>query len=320
MLTTVIERRKYKMSDADLIQLTDSIQDSADRDSVALAQFGVDAGTLTALGTARNTFANGLSDHYLSAKMVIATQNKNAKKEVIQLAIKKISDRAKIKYGDQDGRYKLFGVSMISKQSDNDLYRMAKLVIIAGTEQLADLASEGLTEQMITDLETANNEFDILIDLKNRAVRNRDAAVDERIKQGNEVYALLTNLAAKGKLCWEDNNEALYNDYVLYPSGSSNTADISTGIVDGNSTVNISISGNDGSTNYTLKNTGDQVLTFYFATEPTDSFGPVSVTVGPQSELVSTATNLGYNEAENRLRLNVNNSNAASSSYEVRWE
>lgn len=314
------ETRKYKMSDADLIQLTDSVADSADRDSTQLTAYGVDASTLTAIGAARDAFANEPTDYLLSGLMGIATNTKNAKREELTLMIRQVSDRARIKYGENSQEFKAFGVFMLTKQTDNELYRMGKSSATAATQFLASLASEGVTEAMITDLDTLTTEFDQLIDDKNRAVRNRDIAVDNRIRLGNEVYALLVNLAAKGKLCWADINEAYYNDYILNPSTGGGTADVATGNVAGNSTVNISITGNDASTSFTLKNTGDEMLNFYFATEPTDDFGPMSITVAPHSEQVSSANDLGFSEAENRLRLNVHNASPANGSYEVMWE
>src|SRR5690606_1961390 len=125
---------------------------------------------------------------------------------------------------------------------------------------------------------------------------------------------------AKGKLCWQDVNEAKYNDYIIHPSSGGGTADVVTGPVAANSTVNLSVTGNDAGTEFTMKNTGDADLTFFFANEPTDDSGLSSITVAAHTEQVAVATALGYDELAGIVRFNVHNSSPANGSYEVSWK
>ena len=237
------ETRNYKMSDANLVQLSDSIHNTATRDITELGDYGVDAGTLTTLMAARDVFSDNPTDEELSADMVIATQSKNGERENLRISIRQIADRARIKYGEQDGKFRKFGVDLLSKQSDNDLVRTGRRVVRAATEYEPDLATEGLTAIMITDLSSLTDTFDDLIDLQDAAVKERDVAVDVRIRLGNGVYDLLSNLAAKGKLCWQDTNEAKYNDYVITSTSGGSTAEVVSGTVASNEVINTSVTG-----------------------------------------------------------------------------
>lgn len=311
------EIRRYRMSDARLIQLTDSVRQSAQRDAAELLNYGVTAATITALEAARDAFADNPTDEELSGDLVIATQAKNAEKLELQRQVRQISDRARIKYGETDGRFRKFGVDMLTRQGDDELIRTAKRVVRVATSLLPDLASEGLTAAMITALGTSADTFDNLVDSQDDAFKNRDIAVDERISLGNALYDLLVNLAAKGKLCWEDVNEAKYNDYIL-TSGSSSSTQVTEGTVAAQAVVSTSVTGVSAATVLTLRNTGNVPLSFYFAELPTDPTGPSPITIAPAETVSRTATELGYSELYNRF--NVHNEQEAPSSYRIEWE
>lgn len=307
--------RAYRGSDGKHIQSADSLKNSAVRDQPELEDFGVTPTTITVLMAARNAFANSPTDEELSGFMIIATQAKNASRADIQKQIRLIADRARIKYGEEDGRFRVFGVEMLTRQNDEDLLRCAYRVVRMGTQFLAELASEGLVVGMLTALEAAADTFDNQIDAQIEAIKNRDIAVDTRIGLGNDLYTLMVNLAAKGKLCWGDVNEAKYNDYILTHSSSGNHA--TEGIIGGTSVVSTSVTGIDATTLLTLKNTGNAPLRFYCAENPTDAEGAIFVEVAPNQSVDHIAAELGYSEQLSRI--NVHNLTPTASSYRVEW-
>ena len=311
------EIRRYRMSDARLVQLTDSVRQSAQRDAAELLNYGVTAATITALEAARDAFADNPTDEELSGDLVIATQAKNAQKLELQRQVRQISDRARIKFGEADGRFRKFGVELLTRQGDDELIRTARRVVRVATSLLPELSSEGLTATMISDLGAAADSFDNLVDAQDDAIKNRDIAVDERIGLGNALYDLLVNLAAKGKLCWEDVNEAKYNDYVLSASASPATQ-VTEGNVAAQTVVSTSVTGVSTATVFTLRNTGNVPISFYFALLPTDPTGPSPITVAPNESVTRNAIELGYSEQYNRL--NVNNEQEAPGSYRIEWE
>lgn len=307
--------RNFRGSDGKHIQNADSLKSSAIRDQEALEDFGVTPTTITELTAARNAFANSPTDEELSGDMIIATQAKNESRGEVQKQIRMIANRARIKYGEQSGKFRKFGIDMLTRLRDEDLLRCAYRVVRVGNIYLADLASEGLTAPMLAALTTTADTFDEQIDAQDDAIRDRDIAVEERITLGNDLYALMVNLASKGKLCWGEVSEAKYNDYVLNPSGSGKHA--TEGNIGGTLVVGTSVTGVDASTVLTLKNTGNAPLRFYFATDPTEVEDTIFVEVAPNQSVDHLASELGYSEQINRL--NVHNATPVASSYRVEW-
>jgi len=320
IMTLKSKIRNYKMSDAALVQLADSIKTSAERDATELAAYGVDPAEITALQTARDAFSETDTDEELSGYMVTATQNKNAKREELLIATRQISDRARIAFGETHGKFRTFGASGLSKLNDNELVRTGRRIARVATDFLADMAGLGLTVPIIDDQLLMVADFDDLIDVQDAAIKRRDISVDERIGVGNALYELLVTLAAKGKLCWQDTNEAKYNDYILTSSSSSAPeSSMVEGSVAGMTVVNASISGFGASTVFTLKNTGSDVLQFFFAALPTDTSGPLMTAVPPFTTQVRSATALGFNEEGEITRFNIYNPAPTTGSYEVEW-
>lgn len=309
--------RRYRFSDGTLTQITDDILDSAQRDATELAEYGVLPATLAAITAARTAFVAAPSDEFLMGAMMNATQTKNELRDQVLYHCRQIADRAKIRFGESSGTYAQFATTALSKQNDNDLVRVARSVAYAANAYAAELLEEGITPVKITDFETLVANFDAAIDTKRRAIKNRDQSVIQRITLGNELYELVSKLAAKGKLCWIDRNEALYNDYVIY-GGAEGGGQVVEGNIAAQTIINLSVEDTSAATVFTLRNRGGVPLTFYFATEPTDPTGPSPVVVEPNTEQVIPAPALGY--SAQHPRFNVHNTFEAPGSYEVVWE
>ena len=98
------------------------------------------------------------------------------------------------------------------------------------------MADEGYNATKLAAYTAKINSLDSAIDDQHEAIKIRDNAVNDRIVLGNHLYSLLVVLATKGKLCWIDVNEALYNDYIIYQSSHS-PAQVVEGEVPGNGAV-----------------------------------------------------------------------------------
>ena len=72
--------------------------------------------------------------------------------------------------------------------------------------------TEGLTEDC--------NDLDDAIDRVSQTVAQRDEASQKRARIGNELYAMITLVCDAGKRYWNGENEAYYNDYVIYGSST----------------------------------------------------------------------------------------------------
>ena len=316
-----IRKRDYKMGDATLVQTADDFVDSAQRDATELAAFGITPASITAIETARTAFADKPSDVFYMSDMMIATEAKNALRQQLLSEVRQIGGRAKIKFGEDSAKYRKFDLEKLSAQTDNDLVRVGRSAIEAATEYLAELATTGLTQTMIDDLKATNVAFDDAIDAQKKAIKKRDFAVDERIMLGNELYKLVVELAEYGKLCWEEVNEAKYNDYVIYRSAVAHPPLFETeGTVSAGEVVSASVSGVSVDTHLILANNSVVDLQFYFADSPVGETGAHIVVVPPNSELSVQAIALGFNEVEGSVYLNVRNTSLTDAGYKIKWD
>lgn len=312
------ELRRYKMSDAQLVQLADKLKQCATRDIEDLADYGVLPATLIAFQTARDAFYNSPTDEALSEDVVIATQIQNAEKAVLMQQIRQISERARIKYGDTDYRFRKYGVDLLSKQRTDEIVRTGRRVQKVATEQLPELCTEGISQAMLDTLGVLNNNLDALIDSQLDTIKNRDIAVDLRIMNGNALYSMMVTIAAKGILCWLDISEKRYNDYVL-----SENHTIDGHVIDGHiaakGIVNVSATGLSDGNVFRFTNTGSSPLNFYFAVNPTDLTLANAIQIMPGESQTVTSPSIGYNEATNTTRLIVNNAGIFQGSYVIEW-
>ncbi len=312
------EVRKYKMSDSRLIQLAENMKNSAVRDLSDLEEHGVSTKTLNDLQSAIFNFSSKPTDEELSNGIVLATQNRNSEKAVVMQHIRQISERARVRYGEFDGRFRKYGVDSLSRQGTDELVRTGRRVQRVATEQLEELSTEGISQEMLDSLGCYNRNLDSLIDSQIDAIKNRDIAIDDRISSGNALYAMMITLAAKGKQCWLDLSERRYNDYIATENYINNwqctDGDIGPYLV-----VNISATGVTDATVFTLTNNSSVPLNFFFAQNPTDTSGNSQVTVAPGSSQTYTATALGFDDNTHKTRLNVLNANALPGAYLVEW-
>ena len=215
--------RDYKFADGVLKQKADDIVGSVQRDSTQFATRGVTPATLTALQTNIANFDNTQTDEELQGALSVTTEAKNTLADTLRGAIGTIRTMAENKLGTASAFYRSFAFEGMDAMTDEQLYRLGKRVVREATAQLAQLASEGLTAAMVTNLSTVTTNFDNAIDAQESAVKNRDIKTQDRIAKGNIVYKEIVRLTNTGKDLFASTDEAKYNDYVLYntPSGGA---------------------------------------------------------------------------------------------------
>ena len=164
------------------------------------------------------------TDEELSGIQASMTENKNAKEKELQRSIRRIMARVGNRFGPNSGQYRRFGSEGLTRMDAAELYQCGKRVLRQPTTLLELLASEGLAQSHLTDLEAKNRAFDQAMDEQDDAIRDRDIAVEDRITVGNELYGELVRLSNSGKSIWVDENEAKHNDYNLTKSRTGNTS------------------------------------------------------------------------------------------------
>lgn len=208
--------RDYTISDADLTMFVSNLVQTMTRDIAEFADYGVTAANVTTLQSLGNQFELFPPDTFYLADVGIATADKDLKRTELLQATRKITNRALAKWGVNSAQYNKFGVKGLSDMTDREILATARLVVMTATDFLSQLASEGLTQDIIDDYAIIVQQFESKMNDMNTAIADRDIKTRERIAMGNQLYALVSKYCTYGKTIWENVNEAKYNDYVIY--------------------------------------------------------------------------------------------------------
>lgn len=218
--------RKYNFGDSNLAQKSDLVSGFVERD---LSRFGsynyveADRQRLIAMtaefkGLAPDEFWEGLKADEVSRK--------NDMRRLLGLAMNPVRDRIKLYYGEMSALYRSLRLADISKASDHDYYFAVRNVHRLATLKKGVLAAKGLTDAMLTALDSALKNFDNQIDVAKAAESTREEETENRIVKGNALYTELVMVCEMGKSTWADESPAKYADYVIYETeaGKSNIA------------------------------------------------------------------------------------------------
>lgn len=197
------------------------------RDLVEFIKYGVTEEKLNALKAMLTDFANIPTDDELVGVQVSATQEKDEAAIQLRDAIAEIMQRVENKFGAQSGNYRKFGVSGVSDLDGGKLSYVTRRVHRVAETMLPQLESEGLTPELLTELNSRLNTYEQALSKQEDAIADRDIATENRVEKANEIYALLVKYCNTGKQIWEDTNQAKYNDYIIYdtPTGKPKDKD-----------------------------------------------------------------------------------------------
>jgi hypothetical protein len=227
---------KFHMTYGKLTQRGDDLEGSGNRDFDTIKNYGITRDHIDNIGHLKSIFlATGTDVEYGSTK-VGKTQFKDQKATEVRLAIRQIIRRVGLKYPKYSWQYKKFHHGDLTKLDDSKLCRAAGAIVRAATDMLTDLQSHGLTLAIINALKTVNDAFDVAIDEQHEAEKARDKATQERRIAANNFYDAMMIVSNAGKAAFEDTDEALYNDYVIYPTPTGKKIKKGTGMLTGEAT------------------------------------------------------------------------------------
>lgn len=207
--------RNYKLADAVLKQKADEFLNLLDRD-IEFADRGYNAAAKTHFITLRDDVEVLPSDEKLESQKIELTATKDAARSALEKTMRTIFNMASNRFGSQSAQYRSFGNAEISRLPDAELVRVSKIMIIAANANLAEMATEGLTQAMIDSLTTKSEALDVAIDDVAKGISDRDIATEHRIETLNSLYNLVIKYAGIGQDIFYEVNEAKYNDYVIY--------------------------------------------------------------------------------------------------------
>ena len=207
--------RNYKLADAILKQKADEFLNLLDRD-IEFADRGYNAAAKTQFIALRDDVEVLPSDEKLESQKIELTATKDAARSALEKTMRTIFNMASNRFGSQSAQYRSFGNAEISRLPDAELVRVSKIMIIAANANLAEMATEGLTQAMIDSLTTKSEALDVAIDDVAKGISDRDIATEHRIETLNSLYNLVIKYAGIGQDIFYEVNEAKYNDYVIY--------------------------------------------------------------------------------------------------------
>jgi hypothetical protein len=209
-------QRNYNLPDADLCMFTSNLCNTMTRDLTDLTPFGIEVLKITALKALGDAFEIFPSDEVLQAYVIAATETKTAKAELVKESIRNMVTLCQIKWGVDSWQEKSLAVKGMNNFTDDSLLTASRRVHTQMTEFLTDLADTGLTEIMLDDLETLNEEYETAKNEQFTKIAERDSKTEERIKKGNELYSFVSTYCEIGKRVYANSDPAKYNDYVIY--------------------------------------------------------------------------------------------------------
>jgi hypothetical protein len=213
--------RLYNLSDANLIQKGKEKIAFIRRDKAAFEVFGITSAMINTLENAIVVFSETVTDIEALSDQMMITQARNEKAEALRTAIRNLMGRVQLQFEPKSARYKKFGADRLSKQSKGKLFLTGRTVVLVGTAYLPELAANGVTTAMLTDITTLCDAFENLIIEQKISIAQRNIIQENRVIAGNTLYATLVRYTAIGLAIWETTDVAKYNDYVLYTTPSA---------------------------------------------------------------------------------------------------
>jgi hypothetical protein len=125
-----------------------------------------------------------------------------------------------MKYSNRTGRYRKFGTAKMGDMTDPQLLFCGRRVVRVARKEIDFYAEVGMTEQIITRVQDAAQEFENALNIQQDKIAERDISVERRMEQGNKMYNELVTVCNIGKDLWADKDPVKYENYVLYESNN----------------------------------------------------------------------------------------------------
>jgi hypothetical protein len=225
--------REYNFSDAKLITTTGSIIGSVETDQALFTARGVPPSRLATLKTKVTAFTNIPSDTAKQAAVSEATLVRDSIANTVLLELRSVRTMAQNKFGVKSPTYRGFGFEGMDNLSDDSLYFVGTGALNAAILVKTELADQGLTEDMLDQIQVDLTSLHEAILGKLKADKFRDSHTQFRIDSGNEIYREVVQICNIGKDIFRNTDEAKYNDFVIYntASGEKPPPDPNTGFL-----------------------------------------------------------------------------------------
>lgn len=216
--------RDYRITDSELTVFTQHICDSMTRDLTLFANYGITAANVTTMQSMCDAFEVFPTDDYIHQEYLSAVELRDNLTNSLHVIIRSMALRVELKWGKSSPKYKSLGIADLSKLPIESYITRARMLHAFMTEHLLELSAEGLTVDMLEDMEELINHLDDAIRDTLEKSSYRMEKTTERITNGNKLYDLMSKYCEIGKRIWDKVNPAFYNDYVIYSPGPGGLA------------------------------------------------------------------------------------------------
>ena len=212
--------RQYNIPDADLyLQCIERIK-YAHRDLALFQPYSYEAERLKNFLGQCEKFRALPDDDELVGDQMITTDKKYTGSEKLKTAIRSLMTRVAMKYNNRSGRYRKFGTSKMGDMTDAQLIFCARRVVRVARQQMDFLAEVGVSENILSRISEAAQEFENAVNIQQDRVAERDIAVERRVELGNQLYQELVILCNIGKDIWAEKDPVKYEHYTIYESNN----------------------------------------------------------------------------------------------------
>ena len=195
------------------------------RDIDHFIKFGYTIDEANAINKKIDKFEEIPTDEEFEGDLMIATEKKNKEALAITNQIRSMMLSVQDKFGKDSANYKKFRASALTGLTDEKLLRTAKRVARVAASSLKDLATSGLVVGDIKKLNQLIDAFDKSFEMQDDAISKREIGTLLRIDEANAIYKTIAKFCETGKGIWKNNNEAKYNDYIIYDTPNATQDD-----------------------------------------------------------------------------------------------
>ena len=208
--------RDYRISDSELVGFTEQLCGYITRDIIEFTNFGVTATNVTALKALNEVFEYYPLDAVYKQEVIVAIQTKDYCRTEVQKIVRSMALRVELKWGKNSAQYKQFEIADISKLGDDAYISRARGIYTHMNTHKLDYTAEGLTTEMLTQMETMTDALAKAVYDANEMLTERKLKSIERAQKGNEIYGLVSRYCEIGKRIWDGVNPAKFDNYVIY--------------------------------------------------------------------------------------------------------
>lgn len=211
----------FNFAYAYLETLGDTCVSLYERDSVVLADYGIDEDFKDEVETTLEDLRDFQTDEEALGYEMDFREKKDKNADNLRVFVRSFMVRVEDVYPINSGIWFRFGTRGLSQLDDHYLGKVGPRVARMATLYLATLADTGITQLMITALETLSTKFNESLDAFHDAELLRLSLTHQRVEKANKLYALIVKMFNYGKDYWLTRDESKYKAYVIYntPSG-----------------------------------------------------------------------------------------------------